>query len=68
MIKDYDAFTVPSSYSVITEGGLYDATDNLVQEPLAEIAAAITEHDQCIEDNIGDPTAQALCPDAPEAD
>ena len=35
MIKDFDAFTVPSSYSVITEGDLYDATENLIQEPIA---------------------------------
>ena len=68
MIKDFDAFTVPSSYTTITEGGLYDASENLVQEPLAELASAVAEHDKCIEDNIGNPAAQALCPEVPDED
>ena len=45
MIKDFDVFTVPSyeTNSVITEGDLYDATENLIQNPLAEVVVEVAE-------------------------
>jgi hypothetical protein len=41
MIKDFDVFTVPTGYTAIGEGDLYDATENLIQDGSdAEKAAA----------------------------
>ena len=62
MIKDFDAFTVPSSYSVITEGDLYDATENLIQEPIANLDNEIAElrQEQADCEVAGDPDVVCL--------
>jgi type IV pilus assembly protein PilY1 len=40
MIKDFHAFTIPTSYNTITEGDLYDASSNDIQDGDADEQAA----------------------------
>ena len=53
-MKDPDVFNVPSSYTVIGEGDLYDATENTIQEEENALDALEAALNTCQEDAVND--------------
>ncbi len=42
MFRDFDVYTVPTSYTTVTEADLYDATDNVIGEGVGQAAIDAT--------------------------